>query len=228
MTRKILEMIDVNKFYETKNEKLHIIRDLNFSIEEGDFISILGRSGSGKSTFLNLIGLIDSPNSGIIKILEKDLKNMKDTEIDKLKNQTLGYIFQFHYLLNEFTALENVMLPALLNNYKDKEKIEKYARELLRLVDLEERIDHKPSQLSGGEKQRVAIARALINKPSLILADEPTGNLDEETAEKIFSLLKKVNTELKQTIIVVTHSTYLASITNKQYYLKKGQLEFNL
>lgn len=228
MTRKILEMIDVNKFYETKNEKLHIIRDLNFSIEEGDFISILGRSGSGKSTFLNLIGLIDSPNSGIIKILEKDLKKMKDFEIDKLKNEKLGYIFQFHYLLNEFTALENVMLPALLNNYKDREKIENYARELLKLVDLEERLNHKPSQLSGGEKQRVAIARALINKPSLILADEPTGNLDEETSEKIFSLLKKVNTELKQTIIVVTHSKDLASISNKQYYLKKGQLELNL
>jgi lipoprotein-releasing system ATP-binding protein len=137
----------------------------------------------------------------------------------------LGFVFQFHYLLPEFTALENVMLPALIDDFSNKSEIEKRAMELLKSVGLEERVHHKPSQLSGGEKQRVAIARALINSPKILLADEPTGNLDEETSETIFNILRNINKNRKQTIIVVTHSKDLAQISDKKLYLKKGVLE---
>ena len=137
----------------------------------------------------------------------------------------LGFVFQFHYLLPEFTALENVMLPALIDDFSNKFEIEKRAMELLKSVGLEERVHHKPSQLSGGEKQRVAIARALINSPKILLADEPTGNLDEETSETIFNILRDINKNRKQTIIVVTHSKDLAQISDKKLYLKKGVLE---
>lgn len=142
-----------------------------------------------------------------------------------MKNSFLGFVFQFHYLLNEFTALENVMIPALLENFKNKKEIEERAKNLLITVGLGERFEHKPNQLSGGEKQRVAIARAMINSPSLLLADEPTGNLDEETSEVIFSLFKKLNQELGQTILVVTHSKDLSLITDRQLYLKKGVID---
>lgn len=217
----ILELKNIEKYYETKSERLHIIKGLNLNLERGAFISILGRSGSGKSTLLNLIGLLDKQDSGEIIIDGKNTKGLNDNEISDLKNKTLGFVFQFHYLLNEFTALENVMLPALLKNYKSKKEIEERAKKLLNIVGLAERLSHKPNQLSGGEKQRVAIARALINEPALILADEPTGNLDEETSETIFDILKKINKELKQTIVVVTHSKDLANVTDRQYYLKK-------
>lgn len=220
----ILELKNIEKYYETKSERLHIIRGLNLNLERGAFISILGRSGSGKSTLLNLIGLLDKQDSGEIIIDGKNTKGLNDNEISDLKNKTLGFVFQFHYLLNEFTALENVMLPALLKNYKSKKEIEERAKKLLDIVGLAERLSHKPNQLSGGEKQRVAIARALINEPALILADEPTGNLDEETSEIIFDIFKKINKELKQTIVVVTHSKDLANVTDSQYYLKKGIL----
>lgn len=220
----ILELKNIEKYYETKSERLHIIKGLNLNLERGAFISILGRSGSGKSTLLNLIGLLDKQDSGEIIIDGKNTKGLNDNEISDLKNKTLGFVFQFHYLLNEFTALENVMLPALLKNYKSKKEIEERAKKLLNIVGLAERLSHKPNQLSGGEKQRVAIARALINEPALILADEPTGNLDEETSETIFDILKKINKELKQTIVVVTHSKDLANVTDRQYYLKKGIL----
>ena len=193
-------------------------------MEEGEFISILGRSGSGKSTLLNIMGLLDRVDGGKIFIGGQEVDKLSEEERDKIKNQMIGFVFQFHYLLPEFTALENVMLPALLNNFDKKLEIEKRAKELLEKVGLGERENHKPSQLSGGEKQRVAIARALINSPKILLADEPTGNLDEETSEMIFKILKDINKNEKQTIIVVTHSKDLAEISDKQLYLKKGVL----
>lgn len=193
-------------------------------MEEGEFISILGRSGSGKSTLLNIMGLLDRVDGGKIFIGGQEVDKLSEEERDKIKNQMIGFVFQFHYLLPEFTALENVMLPALLNNFDKKLEMEKRAKELLEKVGLGERENHKPSQLSGGEKQRVAIARALINSPKILLADEPTGNLDEETSEMIFKILKDINKNEKQTIIVVTHSKDLAEISDKQLYLKKGVL----
>ena len=224
MSKEILKLENVEKKYSGGVEELHIINDLTFSVEEGEFISILGRSGSGKSTLLNIIGLLDKVDGGKIFIDGQEVDRLSEEERDRLKNQMIGFVFQFHYLLPEFTALENVMLPALLNNFSKRAEVEKRAKELLDKVGLSARENHKPSQLSGGEKQRVAIARALINSPKILLADEPTGNLDEETSEMIFKILKDINKNEKQTIIVVTHSKDLAEISDKQLYLKKGIL----
>lgn len=222
---KILELKKINRFYKDKNRNLEIIKDLDWQVNQGDFIAVLGKSGSGKSTFLNLIGMLDEPSSGSIEIGGKEVSKLTQDERDKMRNEFLGFIFQFHYLLPEFTALENVVMPALVNKGVDKKEIEKRAKELLKEVGLEDRIDHKPNELSGGEKQRVAIARALINSPKILLADEPTGNLDDETSEVIHNILKRINEKHNQTIIVVTHSQELASICREKVYLKKGKLE---
>lgn len=221
----IMELKNINKFYSETGNKLHILRNLNLEIKEGEFLSILGRSGSGKSTLLNIMGLLDKVDSGEIWIDKKNVSSLSEDERNKIKNNFLGFVFQFHYLLNEFTALENVMIPALLHKFNNKREIENEAKRLLEIVGLGDRLNHKPNQLSGGEKQRVAIARAMINKPAVILADEPTGNLDEETSEIIFSLFKKLNKEFNQTVIVVTHSKELSLITDRQVYLKKGVIE---
>lgn len=221
---KILELKNINKTYKGTNETLHILKDLDLVINEGEFVSIIGKSGSGKSTLLNVIGLLDSIDSGEIFIHGEKVDRTNYQKIDFLKNRDIGFVFQFHYLLPEFTALENVMLPALLNNFNDKKNIEEKAKKILDSVGLKERYNHKPNQLSGGEKQRVAIARALINDPKIILADEPTGNLDEETSNEIHNLFRKINKENNQTIIVVTHSRELANITDKRYSVKNGKL----
>ena len=221
----IMKLEDVDKFYNETGHKLHILRKLNLEVKKGEFVSILGKSGSGKSTLLNVMGLLDKIDSGKIWINDREVSSLSEDERNYIKNNFLGFVFQFHYLMSEFTALENVMIPALLNNFKNKNVIEKEAKNLLEIVGLAERMKHKPNQLSGGEKQRVAIARAMINKPSLILADEPTGNLDEDTSEMIFSLFKKINKEHNQSIVVVTHAKDLSQVTDRQIYLKKGILE---
>lgn len=221
---KILELKNINKTYKGTSETLHILKDLDLVINEGEFVSIIGKSGSGKSTLLNVIGLLDSIDDGEIYIHGEKVDRTNHQKIDLLKNRDIGFVFQFHYLLPEFTALENVMLPALLNNFNDKKNIEEKAKKILDSVGLKERYSHKPNQLSGGEKQRVAIARALINDPKIILADEPTGNLDEETSNEIHNLFRKINRENNQTIIVVTHSRELANITDKKYSVKNGKL----
>lgn len=224
MTKNIvLELKNICKNYSTKTETLEIIKNLNLQIEEGDFISILGQSGSGKTTLLNLIGLLDSPTSGNIYIDNENI-SVNSSNIDLVRNKKIGFVFQFHYLLPEFTALENVMIPALTQDYSKKKEIEKRALELLKEVGVNHRANHKPTELSGGEKQRVAIARALINNPKILLLDEPTGNLDNETSEKIFNIFKQINSKKRQTIITVTHSRELAEISNKKLFLKKGIL----
>ena len=221
---KILELKNINKTYKGTSETLHILKDLDLVINEGEFVSIIGKSGSGKSTLLNVIGLLDSIDDGEIYIHGEKVDRTNHQKIDLLKNRDIGFVFQFHYLLPEFTALENVMLPALLNNFNDKKNIEEKAKKILDSVGLKERYNHKPNQLSGGEKQRIAIARALINDPKIILADEPTGNLDEETSNEIHNLFRKINRKNNQTIIVVTHSRELANITDKRYSVKNGKL----
>ena len=224
MTKNIvLELKNICKNYSTKTETLEIIINLNLQIEEVDFISILGQSGSGKTTLLNLIGLLDSPTSGDIYIDNENI-SVNSSNIDLVRNKKIGFVFQFHYLLPEFTALENVMIPALTQDYSKKREIEKRALELLREVGVDHRANHKPTELSGGEKQRVAIARALINNPKILLLDEPTGNLDNETSEKIFNIFKQINSKKRQTIITVTHSRELAEISNKKLFIKKGIL----
>ena len=225
MNNMIIKLEDVDKFYMETGNKLHILKKLNLEVKRGEFVSILGKSGSGKSTLLNIMGLLDKIDGGKIWIDDKEVSSLNETERNNIKNHFLGFVFQFHYLMSEFTALENVMIPALLNNFKNKAEIEKEAKELLEIVGLSERMKHKPNQLSGGEKQRVAIARAMINKPKLILADEPTGNLDEDTGEMIFSLFRKINKERNQSIVVVTHARDLSQVTDRQIYLKRGVLE---
>ncbi|EEU32042.2 lipoprotein-releasing system ATP-binding protein LolD [Fusobacterium vincentii 3_1_36A2] len=225
MNNIIMKLEDIDKFYMETGNKLHILRKLNLEVKRGEFVSILGKSGSGKSTLLNIMGLLDKIDGGKIWIDDKEVSSLNEMERNNIKNHFLGFVFQFHYLMSEFTALENVMIPVLLNNFKNKAEIEKEAKELLEIVGLAERMKHKPNQLSGGEKQRVAIARAMINKPKLILADEPTGNLDEDTGELIFSLFRKINKEHNQSIVVVTHARDLSQVTDRQIFLKKGVLE---
>ena len=225
MNNIIMKLEDIDKFYMETGNKLHILKKLNLEVKRGEFVSILGKSGSGKSTLLNIMGLLDKIDGGKIWIDNKEVSSLNEMEKNNIKNHFLGFVFQFHYLMSEFTALENVMIPALLNNFKNKTEIEKEAKKLLEIVGLAERMKHKPNQLSGGEKQRVAIARAMINKPKLILADEPTGNLDEDTGELISSLFRKINKEHNQSIVVVTHARDLSQVTDRQVYLKKGVLE---
>ena len=225
MSNKIIELKNVNKIYKTKAEEIHILKNINLSFSKGNFVSIQGKSGSGKTTLLNILGLLDVPTNGDMFIDEKKINYKNEKIKNRIRNEKIGFVFQFHYLLNEFTALENVMMPALINKNLDKKEIKKRALELLTLVGLSERIKHKPLELSGGEKQRVAIARSTINNPEIILADEPTGNLDTETSLVINNLFKKINEEKKQSIIIVTHSLELANMAEYKYKIEKG--EFN-
>lgn len=217
---KILKLENVTKRYKTKVENLTILSNINLEISEGDLVSIQGKSGSGKTTLLNLIGLLDTKYEGKIDYIN----HINEKNLEKIRAKNVGFVFQFHYLLPEFTALENVMLPALAMKEKEKVEIEKRAKELLEVVGLKDRLNFYPSELSGGQKQRVAIARALINQPKIILADEPTGNLDDENSQKINNLFIKLNKEEKQTIILVTHSTELANIADKKYVLHNKDL----
>ena len=225
MNNTIFELKNISKEYRTKAETIEILKNINFKLNQADFVSIQGKSGSGKTTLLNIIGLLDTPSTGEIRFDDKII-NYSDEKIKNIiRNKKIGFVFQFHYLLNEFTALENVMIPALIDTKLNKIQLRSKAKELLELVELGHRIDHKPLELSGGEKQRVAIARALINDPNIILADEPTGNLDLETSETISELFKKINEEKQQTIVIVTHSSELAELTQDKYKIEKGNLK---
>ena len=225
MNNKIIELKNVNKIYKTKVEEIHILKDVNLSFGKGDFASIQGKSGSGKTTLLNILGLLDVPTNGELKIDGNSVDYKNEKIKNTIRNEKIGFVFQFHYLLNEFTALENVMIPALINKKRDKKEIREKAEELLELVGLKDRITHKPLELSGGEKQRVAIARSMINNPEIILADEPTGNLDSETSDVINSLFKKINKEKEQSIIIVTHSPELANLATYKYKIEKGKFD---
>ena len=223
---KIIELKNVNKIYKTKVENIHILKNINLAFNKGDVISIQGKSGSGKTSLLNILGLLDEPTDGEIYINGEKIHYRNEKAKTAIRNKKIGFVFQFHYLLNEFTALENVMMPALINKNMNKNEIKKKAKELLALVGLAKRIKHKPMELSGGEKQRVAIARAMINDPDIILADEPTGNLDTETSNIINKLFMKINKERNQSIIIVTHSLELANLATYKYKIENG--EFNM
>jgi lipoprotein ABC transporter, ATP-binding protein len=225
MSDKVIELKNINKIYKTKAEEIHILKNVNLSFSKGDFVSIQGKSGSGKTTLLNILGLLDIPTNGEMFIDDKIINYRNEKIKNKIRNEKMGFVFQFHYLLNEFTALENVMMPAFINKNFNKKELKDRAMELLEMVGLGERVKHKPLELSGGEKQRVAIARAMVNNPEIILADEPTGNLDTETSLVINNLFKKINEEKKQSIIIVTHSLELANMAEYKYKIEKG--EFN-
>ena len=224
---KILEIKDLEKTYVSDSEKLTILKDLNLAVEEGSKIVIVGESGSGKSTLLNIIGGIDKITAGSVLAGpdgKYNLSKLDETEIAEYRSSFLGFIFQFHYLLKDFTALENVYMPAYIAGVSKKEAEEKAAR-LLQDVGVYERKDHLPSQLSGGERQRVAVARSLINEPSLILADEPTGNLDPANAVMIGDLLFSMVEKYKKTLLLVTHDMKLAEKGDVCYKIVDGKLQ---
>ncbi len=207
--------------------QLQVLRDVNFLAQEGEILAIVGASGAGKTTLLQILGTLLSPDSGSLTIAGQCIfgkgKAPSDKEISAFRNRHLGFVFQAHHLLPEFTALENVMIPALIANEKESRAREK-ALQLLDKVGLKDRASHKPGQLSGGEQQRVAIARALVNSPDLLLADEPTGNLDSATKEEIHSLLFDLRKSLGQTIILVTHDPALAALCDRCLEMKDGQI----
>ena len=225
----ILTIKNLKKVYETDSEKLTVLKDLNLTVEEGSKIAIVGESGSGKSTLLNIIAGIDSVTSGtVVAGIEKtglwEVNSLNEGKMAEYRSHFIGLIFQFHYLLKDFTALENVYMPALIAGISKKEAMER-AKQLLIDVGVADRAEHLPSQLSGGERQRVAAARALINDPTLILADEPTGNLDPANAQKIGELLFSMADKYKKTLILVTHDMNLASNGDKQLRIVEGRLK---
>ena len=224
MSKDIVLISGLTKTFSSASEKLVIFDKLNFSIEEGKKISITGESGSGKSTFLNILGGLESADSGEIIAGSYKVHSLDEKSLTEYRSSFLGLVFQFHYLLKDFTALENVMLPALIAG-RSKKEIKEKALSLLEDVKLAERKNHFPSQLSGGERQRVAVARSLINSPSLILADEPTGNLDPANAATVQNLLFSVVDKHKKTLVLVTHDQNIASMTDISYKLYKGNLE---
>jgi len=217
---KTIELNNVVKRYRRGTEEVHAIDGINLSIEEGEFLSIVGPSGSGKTTLLNLIGCVDKPTSGSVKLDTIEVRSLKDRELTKIRAKIIGFVFQQFFLLPTLTALENVELPTLFTR---KITNNSRARELLTLVGLENRENHLPSQLSGGEMQRVAIARALINEPKILLADEPTGNLDSQNAQIIMDIFRRLN-QNSLTIIVVTHNIELAQSAKRTIYLKDGKI----
>ena len=219
-----IQVSNLHKSYiDGEGLKLHILRGHNFEAKSGSTVAIVGTSGTGKSTFLHTIGLLEGIDEGKLYLDGSDLANLTRDQAAQFRNEKVGFIFQFHQLLQDFTALENVMIPQLIQG-KNTGIVEKYAFELLEKVGLSERAGHKPTQLSGGEQQRVAIARALVNRPRIILADEPTGNLDQETGEQVMEILLRLNRENKTTLVMITHNTNLASAMQYQHRMENGQL----
>lgn len=220
----VLETRHLCKEYVDANKQLKILTDVFFSIKRGEQIAIMGRSGSGKTTLLQMLGGLDAPTSGEVIINGQNIHALSERERCRLRNQSLGFIYQFHHLLSEFTALENAAMPLLIAN-KSPKLAAKQAEEMLDQVGLKERLHHKPGALSGGERQRVAIARALVNNPACILADEPTGNLDDENAQHVFDVMCRLNRNLGTSIVLVTHDPALAAQMDRTLVLHGGQLQ---
>ncbi len=220
----ILSARGVSKAYPvTGKEPLTVLEGLDLSVEPGEFLAITGESGCGKSTLLHVLGALDRPDSGLIEVDGVDVFTQNDEELSEFRNRRIGFVFQFHHLLPEFTAEENVMMPALVGGKRATEAKGR-AHELLDLVGLGARAEHRPGELSGGEKQRVAIVRALMNEPDIVLADEPTGNLDEKTADALHTELIRLSRDLGQTFVVVTHNRDFADMADREMILEHGQL----
>lgn len=236
-----LQAKNIHKVYHNGKKALNVLKGVDLSIEKGEFTAIIGPSGAGKSTLLHILGGLDVPSQGEVILEEEDIYKLGDIAISRIRNKKIGFVFQFYHLLSEFTVLENVSLPALINrpapaasggrpsgapclSCEKDYPLQGYALKLLKQAGLEERVTHFPSELSGGEKQRAAIVRGLINSPSLLLCDEPTGNLDSKTGDGIISLIKKINMESRMTVIFVTHNLELTKAADRIYHLKDGIL----
>jgi lipoprotein-releasing system ATP-binding protein len=224
----LLELKNIEKKFKTPSGKgeITVLKDISLTVTGGEAIAVVGPSGSGKTTLLNIIGSLDKPTSGIVSFAGKNLSDLDDAELSKTRNLDMGFVFQLHHLLPQLTVLENVLIPTIpFRSRKDNSDYESMAKKLLERVGLQDHMDYFPAQLSGGELQRTAVVRALINKPKLVLADEPTGSLDRESAANLGQLLVQLNKEEGTTLIVVTHSTELAQLMDKVYNLKSGMLE---
>ncbi|MFC1712794.1 ABC transporter ATP-binding protein [Candidatus Poribacteria bacterium] len=217
-----IKTVDLRKSYHSGPVELHVLEGVDIRIKAGEIISIVGASGVGKSTLLNLMGGLDRPTNGTVVYEDQDIFELTDRELARFRSREIGFIFQFHHLLPEFSAIENVMMPALISG-KGKRDAQELAAELLRDVGLTERARHRPGELSGGEQQRVAVARALVNKPKVVLADEPTGNLDRKTSEEVHDLLWELNERMNQTFIIVTHNEGLAERSDRIIRLADGR-----
>jgi lipoprotein-releasing system ATP-binding protein len=226
----ILKAVDINKSYTVGRSPLHVLRGASLSVKLGELLAIVGASGVGKSTFLHILGALDRPDRGQVFYDGQDVFALRASRQDALRNRTFGFVFQFYYLLPEFTALENVLMPAMVSRgvlgwLSTRAQKRRKAREILGSLGLGERLAHRPNQMSGGEQQRVAIGRALINDPPVLLCDEPTGNLDEKTSEGIIDTLWRLNRETRQTTIIVTHNLDLAFRADRVVHLTDGHVE---
>tara|TARA_S200000501_G_scaffold190210_1_gene179077 strand:- start:68915 stop:69586 length:672 start_codon:yes stop_codon:yes gene_type:complete len=218
----ILEAKHLRKSFDNGKGTLSVLRGLSLEVQEGELVTIMGQSGCGKSTLLNILGTLDNSDSGQLKINGNDIEGYNKNQLSQLRNREIGFVFQSHHLLPDFTAIENILMPSWILNEKSAKS--DFAIELLKRVGLLQRKDHFPSQLSGGEKARVALIRSLINKPRLILADEPTGNLDQKNALKLIDLLIEINKNYRQSIVLTSHNPDVASIGNQKLVLKNGKL----
>lgn len=225
----VVELKKINKVYgENTPNPTQVLFDLSLNFEESSFNSIIGQSGSGKSTLLNILGTLDKATSGDVVINGKKTQDLKANELSTLRNESIGFIFQFHYLLPEFTAIENVLMPYKISKKPITEDVINRANELLDIVGLSTKKNNLANNLSGGQQQRVAIARSLINNPKIILADEPTGNLDSDTTEQVYELLREINLKFKTTFIIITHDRHIAEKADRIIEIKDGRINLDI
>ena len=217
----ILQAKNISKGYAVANGRLEVLRDVSISVEQGEIVAIMGPSGCGKSTLLNVLGTLDRPDSGSLFINEQDVSRLADTALSRLRNQIIGFVFQFHHLLPEFTILENLMIPLMLAG-REVLEAHKISEEWLDRLELSERTDHRPATISGGERQRVAVLRALVNNPKLVLADEPTGNLDVSAGEHLMQVIRELVTAEGCGFIIATHNPRVGEIADRMLYLNEG------
>lgn len=223
MSEIILEARHISKSFHDP-VTISVLNDITFSVTKGEFVSVIGKSGCGKSTLLYILSTMDTDYEGELQIDKESMRNKKEADLARLRNEKIGFVFQFHYLLNEFSVLKNVMLPGLkLNRYSEQE-VEHRAMERLKTLDIQQLYSKKANQLSGGEKQRVAIARALINDPQIIMGDEPTGNLDKKNSEIVFDIFKRLSEEFHQTLLIVTHDPSFSEKTNRIIEMDDGKI----
>ena len=223
MTDFALQASHLSKHYDDGLNRIDVLVDVSIAIEHGEMVAVVGASGSGKSTLLHTLGLLDLPGSGSIIVAGQATDGLSEAQRSRLRNHALGFVYQFHHLLPEFSALDNVAMPLIVRR-ESREQARVEAQKMLELVGLQARVQHFPGQLSGGERQRVALARALVAQPACVLADEPTGNLDRNTAQQMFSLLKQVNAEAKTAFLIVTHDQELAALADRRLYMEAGRL----
>ena len=223
MSNTVLESRQINKHFHDPMD-VHVLKDISFKIDRGEFVSIIGKSGCGKSTLLYILSTMDTDYEGDLLIDAVSMKNKKEKQLAQVRNEKIGFVFQFHYLLNEFSVLENVMLPGLKLNKLSRQEVEHHAYEKLRILGIEKEALKLPNQLSGGQKQRVAIARALINNPLILMGDEPTGNLDKKNTQIVFDIFKELATEFNQSLLIVTHDNEFAERTDRIIEMEDGKI----